>query len=77
MTALNLNEVKAQLAAAREMYYRLVLLVGPARSGKTSMLKSIAASESAPLVNVGLELSNRMLEVAEAQRAIETPKAFG
>jgi adenosyl cobinamide kinase/adenosyl cobinamide phosphate guanylyltransferase len=69
-----MNDIKTRLDAARQMYYRLVLLVGSARSGKTSFLKAIAASQSAPLINVGLELSNRMLEVAEAQRPIETPK---
>lgn len=74
MTELNMNEIRTRLDAAQQMYYRLILLIGPVRSGKTSVLKAIAATEGAPLVNLGLELSKRMLEIAEAQRALNTPR---
>lgn len=36
------DELKKQIAAARSRYYRLVLLVGPAASGKTKTLVQTA-----------------------------------
>ena len=52
------------------MYFRLILMVGPAGSGKTSALQEVSARTSAPLVNVNLELSRRMLDLTERKRAL-------
>jgi len=69
------------------LYHRLILIVGPAGSGKTSALQEVSASTSlsacghaqagAPLVNVNLELSRRMLDLTERQRALQLPRLLG
>ena len=62
------DQVMRKIGEARELYHRLILMVGPAGSGKTSALQEVSASTSAPLVNVNLELSRRMLDLTERQR---------
>jgi len=59
---------------AAGLYYRLVVLVGPAGSGKTAALQDVHECTAAPLVNVNLELSRRMLDLTERQRALQLPR---
>lgn len=65
------------LAEARGSYYRLVLVVGPARSGKSAGLRTFAERGGAPLINVSLELSSQMLELSERQRALRASQILG
>jgi len=65
------DQVLRKIGEARELYHRLILTVGPAGSGKTKALQEVSASTSAPLVNVNLELSRRMLDLTERQRALQ------
>ena len=68
------DQILQKIGKARELYYRLVLMVGPARSGKTSTLQKVSARVSAPLINVNLELSRRMLDMTERQRALQAAR---
>ena len=54
-----------------ELYYRLVILVAPAGAGKTAALRDVHTRTAAPLVNVNLEISRRMLNLTERQRALQ------
>jgi ABC-type uncharacterized transport system ATPase component len=56
------------------LYHRLVLVVAPSGSGKTSALREVQESLYAPLLNVNLELSRRMLDLTERQRALQLPR---
>lgn len=58
-------------------YHRLVLVVGPPRSGKTSALREAAAAEKWPIVNLNLRLSERLLELTKRQRAISVTRLVG
>ncbi|BCW97486.1 MAG: ATPase AAA [Armatimonadota bacterium] len=71
------DQVLRKIGEARDLYYRLILMVGPAGSGKTSALQEVSASTSAPLVNVNLQLSRRMLDLTERQRALQLPRLLG
>jgi len=71
------DQVLRKIGEARELYHRLILMVGPAGSGKTSALQEVSARASAPLVNVNLELSRRMLDLTERQRALQLPRLLG
>lgn len=63
---------KVEQAAA--FYYRLLLVVAPAEAGKTTALQDVRDRTGAPLVNVNLELSRRMLELTGRQRALQLPR---
>ncbi len=59
---------------ALTMYHRLVLAVGSSGVGKTNVLSEVSLRVAAPLVNVNLELSRRMLDLTERQRLLELPR---
>jgi len=59
---------------AGELYHRLVMVVAPAGSGKTAALQDVHERTAAPLVNVNLELSRRMLDLTERRRALQLPR---
>lgn len=65
------DEVLARLDKVGELYHRLLLIVGPSASGKTTALQELADQSGAPLINVNLELSRRLLDLTERQRALQ------
>ncbi|MGB7294088.1 MAG: BREX-3 system P-loop-containing protein BrxF [Candidatus Aminicenantales bacterium] len=63
-----------RIGQAAELYHRLVILVAPAGAGKTAALQDVHERTAAPLVNVNLELSRRMLDLTERQRVLQLPR---
>ncbi|MCX6569834.1 MAG: BREX-3 system P-loop-containing protein BrxF [Candidatus Aminicenantes bacterium] len=63
-----------RIGQAAELYHRLVILVAPAGAGKTAALQDVHERTAAPLVNVNLELTRRMLDLTERQRALQLPR---
>jgi hypothetical protein len=68
------EKVIRKISEATGLYYRLVMLVAPASAGKTAALQDFHTRTSAPLVNINLELSRRMLDLTERQRALQLPR---
>jgi hypothetical protein len=68
------DRVIRRIGQAAELYHRLVMLVAPAGAGKTAALQEVHERTAAPLVNVNLELSRRMLDLTERQRALQLPR---
>ncbi len=60
-----------------DAFHRLILVVGPARTGKTKALQALARAHDWPLVNVNLELSERLLDLTTKQRALRAPRLLG
>ena len=77
MTSHLSEAVVEKIGHAESLYHRLVLVAGPEGSGKTSALREIAERIDAPLINVGLELSRRLLDLTERQRRIRVPALLG
>jgi len=68
------DQVVRKLKQADELYHRLMLVVAPAGAGKTTALQDVQERVGAPLVNVNLDLSRRMLDLTERQRALQLPR---
>ncbi len=68
------DQIMRKVKQAAELYHRLMLVVAPAGAGKTTALTYVKERIGAPLVNVNLELSRRMLELTERQRALQLPR---
>ena len=68
------DQVVRKISRAAELYHRLVILAAPAGAGKTAALRDVHERTGAPLVNVNLELSRRMLELTGRQRALQLPR---
>jgi len=64
------DRIIAELPKATAMYSKLVLLVGPPRSEKTGALNELAARFGWPRINVSLQLSERLLDLTQKQRAV-------
>ncbi|MGM0653328.1 MAG: BREX-3 system P-loop-containing protein BrxF [Bacillota bacterium] len=65
------DRVIKSIGQATDLYYRLVIIVAPAGSGKTVVLKEMQKRVDASLINVNLELSRLMLDLTERQRALQ------
>jgi hypothetical protein len=65
------DDVIQKLKHAENLYHRLILVVGPEGKGKTSALQEVASRVKAPLVNINLELSRRLLDLTERQRTLQ------
>lgn len=61
-----LNEIRR----VRSSYHPLVLLVGPAGSGRGGVLRLAAEQVAGRVVNLNLELSRRLLDVPAEQRPL-------
>ena len=68
------DRVIKRIGQAAKVYHRLVMLVAPAGAGKTAALQDVHERRTAPLINVNLELSRRMLDLTERQRALQLPR---
>jgi hypothetical protein len=64
----------AQSAPGR--YHRLVVVVAPKGGGKTVVLKQAQGPLNAAWVNLGLELSHRLLEMTERQRTLRVQRVL-
>jgi len=76
MRANLVDEILAQLEYAPQLYYRLILVIGLPRSGKTTALHTIKERTGAPLRNVNLELSRRMLDLTAKQQILRAQDLF-
>ena len=77
MTRHLFEAVVEKIGHAESLYHRLVLVVGPEGSGKTTALRDVAERIDVPLINVSLELSRRLLDLTERQRRIQVPPLLG
>jgi len=68
------DQIMRKVKQAAELYHRLMLVITTAGAGKTTALLDVQDRTGAPLVNVNLELSRRMLDLTERQRALQLPR---
>lgn len=68
------DQIMRKVKQTAGLYHRLMLVVAPAGAGKTTALLYVQDRTDASLVNVNLELSRRMLDLTERQRALQLPR---
>ena len=56
------NGILGKLGQTQQLYYRLLLVVGPARTAKTAALRNVANRIGASVINLNQELSQRLLD---------------
>ena len=72
MATSSVDQVMMSIDQSAGRYYRLVLIVGPAGSGKTAVMEGVATLTNSHRINLNLELSKRLLELTSRQRIIRT-----
>jgi len=65
------DQIMNRVEQVENLYHRLVVVVAPSGGGKTEALRDVAERAQAPLININLELSRRMLDLTERQRALK------
>lgn len=75
MTDLRFPQLLDTIRATQGAYYKLAVIAGGTRSGKTHWLKQVAAGLDLPLVNLGLLLSQRLLGQNRRQRSLNAEDA--
>lgn len=68
------GKIRNQLDGASQLYHRLILVVGPAGSGKTAALQELSESLGVPYVNLNLALSQRLLDYTSKARPLRVPQ---
>lgn len=68
------DKLKNAMKTTEDLYYRLVLLVGKAGSGKSNVLRDVAEEFGTSIINVNLELSSELLELTTRQRSLKLPE---
>jgi hypothetical protein len=68
------EKVMRSIDQAAGLYHRLIILAAPAGTGKTAALQDVHERTGAPLINVNLELSRRMLDLTERRRVLQLPR---
>ncbi|RWH37410.1 MAG: BREX-3 system P-loop-containing protein BrxF [Mesorhizobium sp.] len=71
------NRIKQSLGQAKNLYHRLVLLVGGSGAGKTAALRAVAGELGTDVINVNLALSAKLIELTERQRTLHLSALFG
>ena len=71
------EQILSEIGNISELYHRLMIVAAPTGAGKTRTLQEVHQQTSAPLINVNLELSRRMLDLTERQRALQIPRLLG
>jgi len=65
------TDYTAALDQAGARYHKLAAVVGKPGSGKTALLKKIAEETQIPILNLGLELSRRLLSLTIRERKLK------
>ncbi|HEX5461456.1 MAG TPA: BREX-3 system P-loop-containing protein BrxF [Steroidobacteraceae bacterium] len=74
MTGPTSKDLDALCEIAASLYHRLVLIVGPARSGKTRLLQAASVANAWPLINLNQRVSELLLDLTQRQRALRVPR---
>jgi len=72
----NTVEFRSLISKAESSYYKLIVVVGQSGSGKTTLLRRISEEFQLPLINLGLELSRRLLSLTIKQRKLKAAETI-
>jgi hypothetical protein len=68
------DKIIKSIGQADQKYHRLILLVATSGAGKTAALKETEKRIGAPIININLELSRRLLDLTKKQRRSDSSK---
>jgi hypothetical protein len=76
MSSSFLANLRERVLEADTLYHRLVLIVGPPKSGKTTALQTLSEALHVPVLNLNLMLSQSLLDLPYRTRILDAPRLF-
>lgn len=70
------EEVVAAVSQAEARYSKLLLIVGRSGTGKTDLMRRMADRFEMPLINLGLDLSRRLLPLTVRERKLRAAETI-
>lgn len=74
MNILAKHHALGAIQTAKELFHRLVLVVGETGSGKTTVLRAVAQDLSVNVINMNLAVSAILLDLTAKQRILRLPQ---
>jgi len=74
---MNVESLRQVVADASKSHFRLVLVVGAQGAGKTQVLERLSESEGVAVVNLNIQLSERLLDLTQKQRPVHVQRLLG
>src|SRR5262245_19100018 len=71
MVEIDFTQLLNLVSTQRSAYHKLVIVVVPSNSGKTRLLKQLASSIDAPVVNLNLKMSQGLLSLTKHQQGLK------
>lgn len=68
------DQIVRKIQEVGELYHRLVIVAAPSGSGKTAVLQEVSERTGYQRISVNLDLSRRLLDLTERQRALQVPR---
>jgi len=68
------DHVLEKLGFVNRQFYRLLLIIGPSERGQENIVIQVSEKINAPVVNINLDVSRKLLELPEKQRPINAAK---
>ena len=65
------TEIIKEIENSKNLYNRLILIIGPFGSGKTTLIRNISEEAGRSILNVNLELSKDLLDMSKKQRMLK------
>lgn len=65
-----IDRILAHLEHVEELPYQLIVITAPSSSGKTAILQELSRIKHYPLINVNLQLADRLKELSKSQRSL-------
>lgn len=65
-----IDRILGHLEHIEELPYQLIVIAAPSGSGKTAILQELSRIKHYPLINVNLQLADRLKELSKSQRSL-------
>ena len=65
------TKIIKEIENSKNLYNRLILIIGPFGSGKTTLIRTISKEAGPGILNVNLEVSKYLLDMSKKQRMLK------
>ncbi|OBW63496.1 MAG: hypothetical protein A9183_07175 [Dehalococcoides mccartyi] len=72
-----INRILDYLEHIEDLTYKLIIIAAPSGSGKTAIIQDLSKTKNYPLINVNLQLADRLKDLSKTQRSLRVDQILG